>query len=108
MVRFANMAVQTAQKNHAKKVTGVTIRVGEMTGLVPDYLQRYYPQAVKGTILEGSQLTILYEPVKLECTCGHVYTPSKENGYACPVCKGTSGHLISGRQMDLVSVQIED
>ncbi|MGI5989776.1 MAG: hydrogenase maturation nickel metallochaperone HypA [Lachnospiraceae bacterium] len=107
MVRFANMAVEAAEKNHAKKVDTVTIRVGQMTGLVPQYLQHYYPQAAAGTILEGSRLVIEECPVRMKCACGNVYTPDRENGYACPKCGGSAGRLISGREMDLVSVEIE-
>jgi len=108
MARFSNMALEAAEKNHAKKVRAVTIRVGQMTGLVPEYLQHYYPQTVAGTMLEGSRLVIREEPVLVRCACGNVYTPDRGNGYACPVCGSAAGTLISGRQMDLVSVEIEE
>lgn len=108
MARFSNMALDAARKNHAKKVSTVTIRVGQMTGLVPEYLQHYYPQTVAGTMLEGSRLVIEERPVLVRCACGNVYTPARDNGYACPKCGGASGKLISGREMDLVSVEIEE
>ncbi|MDD6222810.1 MAG: hydrogenase maturation nickel metallochaperone HypA [Lachnospiraceae bacterium] len=108
MVQFANMALEAAKKNNARKVSEVKIRVGQMTGLVPEYLQHYYPQAAEGTILEGSRLVIEERPVRMQCTCGNVYTPDRDNGYACPKCGSASGKLISGREMDLVSVEIEE
>ena len=36
MVQFANMALEAAKKNNARKVSEVKIRVGQMTGLVPE------------------------------------------------------------------------
>ena len=56
LIRLAGIASESAEANHAKSVDTVTVAVGEMTGLVPEYLRRYWPQAVKGTILEGSAL----------------------------------------------------
>jgi Zn finger protein HypA/HybF involved in hydrogenase expression len=58
MIRLARMASEAAAANHAKSVESVSVSIGTMVGLVPEYMQRYWPTAVKGTILEGSKLVI--------------------------------------------------
>ena len=65
IMRLANMAAETAKANNATSVESVSIQVGEMTGLIPEYLHRYYPKAVEGTILEGSRLEIEFPIVEI-------------------------------------------
>lgn len=108
VVRFVNLAIDTAQKNSAKSVSSITVSVGEMTDIVPEYLERYYPQVVKGTVLEGSELKIIQEPVTVQCLdCGAKYQPKKEYDYCCPVCGSFRGKVLSGRDVRLVRVEAE-
>lgn len=108
VVRFANLAIETAQKNNVESVSSIIVSVGEMTDIVPEYLQRYYPQVVAGTILEGSELKIIKEPVTVRCLdCGKEYQPKKENDYRCPACGSFRGKALSGRDVRLVNIEAE-
>lgn len=101
--RMVSSAVSAADENNIKRVDSIEISVGEMTGLVPEYLERYYPAATEGTILEGSRLQIDFRPVQAKCTdCGTEYAPSKDNAYRCPACGSVKAHILSGREFDLV------
>ena len=108
VVRFVNRAIETAEEKKAKKVRRILVSVGEMTDVIPEYLHRYYPSAVKGTILEGSELETRREPVRVLCaSCEKGYHPEKENGYACPFCKGKEGKVTAGRGVVLEQVELE-
>ncbi|MBR1742150.1 MAG: hydrogenase maturation nickel metallochaperone HypA [Lachnospiraceae bacterium] len=108
VVRFVNMAIEAAKENKAVKVKRLLVSVGEMTDVLPEYLNRYYSLAVMGTILEGSVLETKAEPVRVLCTsCGKEYHPEKENGYACPVCQGNAGKVVAGRDVVLEHVELE-
>ena len=108
VVRLVNCAIEAAEKEKAVGVRRILVSVGEMTDVLPEYLKRYYPEAVKGTILEGSKLETTPEPARAECAdCGNIYRPSKENGYACPKCKSARGKVISGRGVTLEQVELE-
>ena len=107
VIQVANMAAAKAEEAHAVKVEQVASAVGEMTGLVPEYLTRYWPYAVKGTILEGSCLSIEYRQVKMRCAvCGKIYHPNRDNQYLCPDCKTSRGTLISGREFELTDITV--
>ena len=41
VVRFVNLALQKAQENRAVRVRSLTVSVGEMTDIVPEYLHKY-------------------------------------------------------------------
>jgi hydrogenase nickel incorporation protein HypA/HybF len=109
IMRLANMAAETAKANNATSVESVSIQVGEMTGLIPEYLHRYYPKAVEGTILEGSRLEIEFLPVKVRCkSCGCEYHPDKTNEYLCPSCHSAGSDLLQGREFLIKNMVIDD
>ncbi|MBQ9027837.1 MAG: hydrogenase maturation nickel metallochaperone HypA [Lachnospiraceae bacterium] len=108
VVRFVNLALQKAQENRAVRVRSLTVSVGEMTDIVPEYLHKYYPEAVSGTIMEGSALKVEVIPVRIRCAgCGEVYHPEKGNAYACPVCGDSAGEICGGRGMQLTALEME-
>ncbi|WP_027216432.1 hydrogenase maturation nickel metallochaperone HypA [Butyrivibrio fibrisolvens] len=109
IMRLAKMAIDTATNNNAKSVESVSIQVGEMTGLIPEYLKRYYPKAVQGTILEGSMLQIEYLPVLVRCrNCNCEYHPDRNNEYLCPSCRGSGSDLLNGREFLIKNIVIND
>ncbi|WP_051226766.1 hydrogenase maturation nickel metallochaperone HypA/HybF [Butyrivibrio sp. MC2013] len=109
ITRLCKIAEATAVEQNAKSVDTLSIQVGEMTGLIPEYLQRYYPGVVKGTILDGSKLEIEYLPVKTRCSdCGELYHPCKDNSYLCPNCSSPKGEIINGREFLIKNMIIDD
>ena len=106
VVRFVNQALE-AIKDEKGKAGKVCVSVGEMTDVLPEYLHKYYPQAVKGTILEGSELEVEMVPVRVECAgCGSEYHPCRENKYLCPECGDGNGRVIACRDVVLERVEI--
>lgn len=102
MMRMVDTALEACQNNGLKSVSSMEISVGEATGLIPHYLKDYYPQCVKGTILEGSELCVHYIPVTARCSdCGNEYNPSRENDYRCPVCNSFKATIVHGREFIL-------
>ena len=108
VVRFAEKAIQAAEEKNASTVISISLSVGEMTGVLPEYLHRYYPKVTKGTILEGSALKTTMVPVTTECSgCKKTYNPTRENKYLCPYCGDGAGRVIAGREVVLENVEIE-
>ena len=100
VVRFVNQAIEEAKKEQAGHVARLCVSVGEMTDVLPEYLQKYYPMAVKDTILEGSELSVEMVPVRVLCAgCGKDYHPDREHKYLCPHCGDGKGKVIAGRDV---------
>ena len=118
VVRMVNLAQKTVENELAKeaaatplpfRVKKIVVQVGEMTGVIPMYLHRYYPEAVKGTYLEESELETEDLPAMVHCLdCGTEYHPDIENNYSCPKCKSIQGKVIQGRDVLLKEVVLED
>ncbi len=109
LVRVISLAAEIAEENGAKKVKKIVVDVGKTSGVMPYYMYKYYPEASKGTIIEGAELVCEEIPVKAFCEeCSNEYYPVKENRYLCPHCGGRKARIIEGRDVALRNVEIED
>lgn len=107
--KMVSLAIDIVNENNAKKVLKIEIEIGKTSGVLPYYMHKYYPEAVKGTILEGSELVCEETEVKAHCEeCGSDYFPNRENNYLCPACGGRQARIIGGRGVTLKNVIIED
>lgn len=93
------------KEDYAKPPARLVVRIGAMTGILPEYLKRYFPEASKGTSFSGAELTVEEVPVEAECVkCKTRYEPSAANNYSCPACSESSGHIIHGRECELARI----
>ena len=106
---MVNMALEVVKENNAGRVRQIVVDIGKTSGVMPYYMHKYYPDAVKGTVLEGAELICNEIDVKALCEeCGAEYYPKRENNYLCPECGGRKAHIIEGKGVVLSNVVIED
>ena len=103
--KVVRLALEAANENRIEHVDSVEIDVGEMTGALPELLEKAYGESTPGTLLEGSDLIINMVPVTAVCdACGCEYHPSKENDYRCTNCSSIKSHITAGRDVTLKSI----
>jgi len=109
VLRIVGIAQKYAVQNGAKKVVRVVVRTGELSGMVPRYLQTLYPNAVSGTLLEGSELAVETEPASLRCSdCGTIYRPACFTNALCPQCVSAAFEIIEGTETYVKEIEIEE
>jgi len=99
---------QHLPKEEAVSVRSVRLRLGVMAGVVPDSLEFCFAAITEGTPLQGARLEIEQVPLRAHCTgCGRdgEIAPTL---FACSECGGTSLTVISGREMQLRDIEVED
>lgn len=90
------------------KVRRVNIKVGQLSAIVPDSLRFCFDLVVKGTPLDGAALAIEELPVVARCReCRNQWTVT-EPVFTCSVCRSGSIDILSGRELDITSIEIED
>ena len=107
IIRLADLAAKAAKEQEAKRVKKIVVEVGKMTGIEPYYMQKYYKTAIRGTILDGSEIELIPVEVTAKCACGKEYTPTAAYDYLCPDCGGGSCKITGGRDVILKEVTIE-
>ena len=87
-----------ARANDIPKVKRVTVQVGVLTGVVPQYLLTYYPSVAENTRLEQSELVIEEIQAEAFCRgCGEVFDPVAYS--ECPKCGKANMDIISGKEL---------
>lgn len=109
IIDIVNTVSEEMESRKIEKVNKIVVDVGEMSGVVPTYLHKYFPEAVKGTKLKDALLETNEILVEIQCDgCNTVYHPDKTNNYRCPNCNGRAGKLLKGKGIQIKSIEIEE
>jgi hydrogenase nickel incorporation protein HypA/HybF len=101
------MALEQARKSGAGRVHVIRLRIGALSGVVPDALQFAFEALTPGTPAEGAELAIEHVPARFWCVACTREFQSDDLFAECPNCHLPSGELRAGREMELASLEIE-
>lgn len=90
------------------RVTQIRLRIGLLSGIMPQALEFAYDVAVEGTPLADAVLVIERAPVVIECpTCGAQELPDAKH-FVCPRCDAPCGDVIGGKEMEILDITLDD
>lgn len=96
-----------SEKQGFTRVLEISLRIGELSGIIPDCMREFFPIAAKGTVAEGAALAIETVPAAFRCNdCGWEGRFEKHS-YSCPVCGGCGVKMTSGREFYVESIKVE-
>ena len=103
-----DIALSEAAKVGARRITRVSLKVGEWSTFQPDCLSFYFRLISKGTPAEGACIDIEALRVRYLCDeCGTEYEPA-EGRFACPQCGGVKGKIVGGRELYVESIEVQN
>ena len=100
------MAAAEASRAGATRIHRLRLRIGALSGGVPEALGMAFVAASPGTPAEGA--TFEYETVPVVCrcpSCGHEFEPA-DIVYCCPKCDTFSSQVEQGRELELASLEV--
>ena len=87
-----------AEKNGVTKIDKVVLQIGELSSMIPKYIEACYPAAVDGTVMQDTRLEIEILPGNAICkTCNKVFNLIT-NSQTCPKCGSKGWGLLSGKE----------
>lgn len=90
------------------KVERVNLKIGKLAAVVPESLRFCFEIISKDTRLEGAELNIEEVPVQAQCKdCGAEWT-IEDPIFKCEKCDSGSIEIISGRELEISSIEIAD
>jgi len=101
------MVLERAQEAGARRVHRVRLRIGALSGVVPDALQFAFEALIPGTLAESARLEIEDVPARFWCAMCRAEFQSDDMLAECPDCHQPSGDLRAGREMEVASMEIE-
>ena len=98
---------EEARKHGAQRVLSVRLRVGAMSGVVPDLLESAFDMYKKGTPAETARLEIVPVPMKLRCPdCGGE-TAREDTDFSCAGCGSRRVEIVEGRDLFVETIDLE-
>ena len=86
-------------------LSGVTVTIGPMSGVVADSLQFGFEVASKGTPAEATELEIVEVPLVLHCeACAADFESEDPGVLRCPQCAGPAT-VLAGNEVLVTSVR---
>jgi len=86
------------------RVSSVSVKIGRLTDVVPDSLRYYFELLSPGTPLAGATLVIEEIPIRGHCADCAADFDIDALVFTCPACGSGFVDLLSGRELQVVSV----
>jgi len=100
--------VEEAAREQGRAVASLTLRIGELAGVVPEALDFSFGLAAEGTALAGARLLIETVEARGRCEgCGREAPTGMPPVLWCAGC-GAPLALLGGRELEIVRVTLAD
>jgi|LSQX01.1.fsa_nt_gb hydrogenase nickel incorporation protein HypA/HybF len=104
------IVIQSAEENHAQKVTDITLSIGALSSIIDESVQFYWDHISKGTIAEEATLHFNRIRASLRCLDCETEFTLEDELTPCPNCQGINLNIIAGEefQVDYIEIQKEE
>ena len=89
-------ALQAADKAGAEKITEIFVKVGVLSGVVPECIQEYMDVIAEGTAAEGARIIAEEAPVRIRCRSCESESSVGRGTRECPVCQSRDFRITAG------------
>ncbi len=106
---IAAAIVDTAVRHAGgRRVTSVQVNLGHLRQVVPDSLEFAFGIVSRETLCEDAVLEQVVIPARLCCgPCDNEWQIDQPN-FRCPSCDGTETTVVSGEELEVESIEIDD
>ena len=93
-----------AEANDIKEVSEIVLDIGELSLVIPKYVEDIYPVVVEDTWLKDTKLVINVVPGMAECDeCNELFNVIEHEGY-CPNCGSFEKDVLSGEDFNIKEI----
>jgi hydrogenase nickel incorporation protein HypA/HybF len=102
-----SIALEQARQAGASRVHEIRLRIGALSGVVPDALEFAFEALTPGTAAADAKLAIEQVPARFWCAkCQHEFA-AEDMLAECPECHTFSGEIRAGREMEVASLEVD-
>jgi hydrogenase nickel incorporation protein HypA/HybF len=107
--------LDTAEKNHGKKVLSIQLEIGELALLNLEQVTFWIQELFKGSVAEGAKIKAKIVKARISCeACGYEGKNSSDQKdlfqhlipLSCPKCGSTQIKVEKGRECTLKRIQV--
>jgi len=106
MQNALDIALQQAHLAGGTQIHALKLRIGELSGVVPEALEFAFDVVVQGTIAADAHLEIDYIPVVCHCSNCHLDFQPANLFYECYQCHQISIDVVRGKELEIASLEV--
>jgi hydrogenase nickel incorporation protein HypA/HybF len=104
-----DVAAEEAQRQGGGRVVALHLKLGPLSGVIPDALQSAWELACEASPLAGCRLVIQEVPITIDCPSCGVERPARSlQDICCCVCGTPAAAVVTGREMEVVALELID
>lgn len=97
-----------AKENRVQKISEIVCQIGELSLVIPEYVEDVYPAVVMETELKDTKLVIEIVPGLAECNdCDEIFNVVEHKGY-CPNCGSFDKDVLSGKDFNIKEIHVPE
>lgn len=107
--RILDVVLKHAAGHDVSRIVTIHLKVGELSDLEDEWLQRYFDYLSKDTLAENARLAIERVPIVMRCeACTREFELSREDlrEALCPDCGESRFRLVSGRGYVVKNIEV--
>lgn len=105
--QIVKISAEKAKENNARRVTRITLVVGEYSGFIGESIQMYFDVISKGTLCEGAILEMENIKAKWRCPVCNIDYSRKPLSFACPECGQDGVPTSIGKEFYVKNIEVE-
>ncbi len=107
MERTLDLACAQARTQGAPRILVLHLRVGPLSGVVPEALAFAFEALAPDTLAAGARLEIEHAPVKCYCSRCDAESALEGMDFACPRCGQADVEIRQGTELELTAIEID-
>lgn len=108
MQSVLEIACERMQEQGASRIHCVRLRVGALSGVVPEALEFAFAAMKAETPAAEASMEMEFEPARLRCKACRQDFDTTAIAEVCPHCGGWQTEVLQGQALDLVSMEVSN
>ena len=106
--QMCKTVMEFAAENQIQSVSEIVVEIGELSLIIPKYVEDVSPLVVEDTMLKDTKLIIEEIPGLAECDeCDEIFNVVEHKGY-CPNCGSFDKTVLTGKDFNIKEVHIQE
>ena len=102
-----NICIEELDRHNMDRVLKINLKIGELTGLIPETIEYYFNIIAEGTKAENARIISQKIPVEVSCkNCGNVFE-ARRGVFSCLECNSHDIKITGGRDFLIDTIEME-
>ena len=107
--RILDIVLEHARGRNIRKIVRIHLKIGGLSDLENEWVQRYFDFLSRGTLAEQAELAIRRTPIVMLCrSCARSFEVGRDewDHARCPACDASRVELVSGREYLVENMEV--